>query len=143
MKHLSILKYLFLFGLFYTSSVAQVKQITLPSSIGKQSSVIKKMQQEIAIITPDEEGEYNSESNYTFDSEGGTTVIKFTESSATTANDFFTAFSSKLQITPNDTFRLLKTEQDDIGFTHYRFQQQYKGIPWMEFNFCCMKKMEN
>ncbi|MEY4964061.1 MAG: hypothetical protein RLZZ323_1380 [Bacteroidota bacterium] len=129
MKYPSTLKYLFLFGLFYTSSVAQVKQITLPSSIVKQSSVIKKTQQEIVIITPDEEGESNLESNYTFDSEGGTTVIKFTESSATTANDFFTAFSSKLQITPNDTFRLLKTEQDDIGFTHYRFQQQFKGIP--------------
>ena len=129
MKHLSILKYLFLFGLFYTSSVAQIKQITLPSSIGKQSSVIKKTQQEIATITPEEEGEDNSESNYTIDSEGGITVMKFTESSATTANDFFTTFSSKLLITPNDTFSLLKKEQDEIGFTHYRFQQQYKGIP--------------
>jgi Zn-dependent metalloprotease len=129
MKYLSVLKYLFLFGLFYTSSVAQVKQFKFPSSIGKQSSVIKKTQQEIAIITPEEEGEYNLESNYTFDSEGGTTVIKFTESSATTANDFFTTFSSKLLITSNDTFTLLKKEQDDIGFTHYRFQQQFNGIP--------------
>jgi Zn-dependent metalloprotease len=129
MKYLSVLKYLFLFGLFYTSSVAQVKQFKFPSSIGKQSSVIKKTQQGIAIITPEEEGEYNLESNYTFDSEGGTTVIKFTESSATTANDFFTAFSSKLLITSNDTFTLLKKEQDDIGFTHYRFQQQFNGIP--------------
>ena len=129
MKYLSVLKYLFLFGLFYTSSVAQVKQFKFPSSIGKQSSVIKKTQQGIAIITPEEEGEYNLESNYTFDSEGGTTVIKFTESSATTANDFFTAFSSKLLITSNDTLTLLKKEQDDIGFTHYRFQQQFNRIP--------------
>ncbi len=128
MKYPSTLKYLFLFGLFYTSSVAQVKQITLPSSIGKQSSVIKKTQQQIAIITPEEEGENNLESNYTFDSERGTTIIKFTESSATTANDFFTVFSNKLQITSNDTFTLLKKEQDNIGYTHYRFQQQFNGI---------------
>ena len=129
MKNLSILKYHFLFILFITSSVAQVKQITLPSSIGKQTSAIKKTTQEIVTITPDEEEGNNTDSNFTFDSVSETIVIRFTESSSTSANDFFTAFSSRLQITANDTFRLLKTEQDNIGYTHYRFQQQFKGIP--------------
>ena len=124
------INFIFIFLLAYNSIlIGQVKQITLPTNIGKQSSVIKINQQDIEIITPDEEGERNLESNYTFDSEGGTTVIKFTESSSTNANDFFTTFSSKLLITSNDTFTLLKKEQDNIGFTHYRFQQQFKGIP--------------
>jgi Zn-dependent metalloprotease len=108
----------------------QVKPIILPSNMGKPA-VVKKIKQNISVITPDEEVEGSSNEIYgsSFESEEGTTVIRFSESSVTTANDFFATFSSKLLISSNDTFTLLKKEQDDIGYTHYRFQQHFNGVP--------------
>ena len=132
MKYLSKFNIIIFIALsFYCAmAVAQVKPISLPTNIGKPP-VVKKIKQNISVIAPDEEveGEGSAVNESSIESEGGATVIKFSGLSATTANDFFTTFSSKLLITPNDTFGLLKKEQDNIGFTHYRFQQHFKGVP--------------
>lgn len=143
MKYLSKLNCLFFIALsFYcTMSFGQVKTIKLPSIISKPA-VVKKIKQNISVITPDEEVEGNGDEIYgsSFESEGSTTVIRFSESSATTVNDFFTAFSSKLQTSSNDTFTLLKKEQDNIGYTHYRFQQHFKGVPLEGVQFLLHEK---
>jgi len=34
-----------------------------------------------------------------------------------------------LQLEADDDLQLLKTEEDQLGFRHYRYQQTYKGIP--------------
>lgn len=132
MKYLLKLNCLFFIALsFYCAmAFAQVKTINIPSIISKPA-VVKKIKQNISVITPDEEVEGSSNEIYgsSFESEEGTTVIRFSGSSVTTANDFFAAFSIKLLISSNDTFTLLKKEQDDIGYTHYRFQQHFKGVP--------------
>jgi Zn-dependent metalloprotease len=123
-------KVFLLLVLVATSLVAQVKPISLPTNIGK-SPVVKKINQNISVITPDEEVEGSGNEIYgsSFESDGGTIVIRFSELSSTPAKDFFTTFSSKLIISSNDTFTLLKKEQDDIGYTHYRFQQHFNGVP--------------
>ena len=36
---------------------------------------------------------------------------------------------SLLQLEANDKLQLLKTEKDQLGFHHHRYQQTYKGIP--------------
>jgi len=131
MKYLSKLNCLFFIALFfyYSTVFAQVKPIKLPSNIGNPA-VVKKIKQNISVITPDEEVEGSDNEIYgsTFESEEGTTVIKFSESSVTTADDFFATFSSKLLISSNDTFTLLKKEQDNTGYTHSRYQQHFKGV---------------
>lgn len=33
-----------------------------------------------------------------------------------------------LKAKPDDDFRLIKTEQDELGITHQRYQQYYKGV---------------
>jgi Zn-dependent metalloprotease len=132
MKYLSKFNILIFIALpFYCAmAVAQVKPISIPTNIGKPP-VVKKIKQNISVIAPDEEveGEGSAVNESSIESEGGTTVIRFSELSTTSSSDFFTIFSSKLLITPNDTFSLLKKEQDNIGFTHYRFQQHFKGVP--------------
>lgn len=132
MKYLSKLNCLFFIALFFYYSIvfAQVKPIKLPSNIGKPA-VVKKIKQNIFVITPDEEVEGSGNEIYgsSIETVGGTIVIRFSDLSSTSANDFFTTFSSKLKIGYNDTFTLLKKEQDDIGYSHYRFQQHFKGVP--------------
>jgi Zn-dependent metalloprotease len=122
-------------------SFGQVKTIKLPSIISKPA-VVKKIKQNISVVAPDEEveGEGSDVNGSSIESEGGTIVIRFSELSATTANDFFTAFSSKLQTSSNDTFTLLKKEQDNIGYTHYRFQQNFKGVPLEGVQFLLHEK---
>jgi bacillolysin len=41
---------------------------------------------------------------------------------------FFADQKKALGLAVNDEMKLYKTEQDQIGFTHYRFQQYYKGL---------------
>ncbi len=55
-------------------------------------------------------------------------IIQFSEKSQTSAKDFFESFAKSLTITDADKFNLLKSENDEIGFTHYRYQQTYKSI---------------
>jgi bacillolysin len=43
------------------------------------------------------------------------------------ATTFFSTQKKALQLNDEDDMRLYKPEQDNIGFTHYRFQQYYKG----------------
>ena len=57
--------------------------------------------------------------------------IKFTTKSTATANTFFQEFAKLFPLTANDKFELVKSEKDNIGFTHYRYQQYYKGISVM------------
>ena len=143
MKYLSKFNCLFFIALslYCTMSFGQVKTIKLPSIISKPA-VVKKIKQNISVVAPDEEveGEGSDVNGSSIESEGGTIVIRFSELSATTANDFFTAFSSKLQTSSNDTFTLLKKEQDNIGYTHYRFQQNFKGVPLEGVQFLLHEK---
>ncbi len=55
-------------------------------------------------------------------------IIQFKEKGKTTVNNFFNLFSKELKISNSDNFNLLKLEKDEIGFTHYRYQQTYNGI---------------
>src|SRR5690349_11507340 len=41
---------------------------------------------------------------------------------------FFTNQKKALGLTANDEMKLYKTETDNIGYTHYRFQQYYKNL---------------
>ena len=66
--------------------------------------------------------------NYTVQRDGDYSIIKFSEKSQTTATDFFQSFAKDFIISDADKYNLLKTENDEIGFTHYRYQQSYKGI---------------
>ncbi len=41
----------------------------------------------------------------------------------------FLAQKAALGLSPDDSFVLLKTQKDELGKTHYRYRQTYKGIP--------------
>ncbi|MBK8965920.1 MAG: hypothetical protein IPM36_04425 [Lewinellaceae bacterium] len=43
------------------------------------------------------------------------------------ARDFFTDCKAALGTVARDEFRLLRTNTDDLGMTHYRYQQYYRG----------------
>ncbi|MDQ3073108.1 MAG: M4 family metallopeptidase [Bacteroidota bacterium] len=44
------------------------------------------------------------------------------------APEFVTWLQSHLNARPEDNFRLIRAEKDQIGFTHYRYMQTYKGL---------------
>ncbi|MFK8104555.1 MAG: M4 family metallopeptidase [Saprospiraceae bacterium] len=44
------------------------------------------------------------------------------------ASDIFEQHKSAFDLTSNDEMQLMKMEKDDLGFTHYRFQQWHKGL---------------
>ncbi len=65
---------------------------------------------------------------YTVEKEGNFTFIHFNKKSNITAKNFFSIFTTNFNLTEEDSFVLLKQENDNINFTHYRYQQYYKGI---------------
>ncbi len=69
--------------------------------------------------------------NYSFQKEVYYSTIKFTSKSDVVSRDFFRAFGQQLNISSSDSFKLIKTEHDEIGFTHYRYQQIFKGFTVM------------
>ena len=54
--------------------------------------------------------------------------LYFKSEKAVIANSIFENHKSKFGLGKDDGMVLYKTEKDDIGFTHYRFQQIYKGL---------------
>ncbi|MBK7958712.1 MAG: hypothetical protein IPK03_11780 [Bacteroidetes bacterium] len=55
--------------------------------------------------------------------------MKFSEKSKIDASNFFQSFYKYFGLTKNDSFALYRSEKDNIGFTHYRYQQCFKGLP--------------
>lgn len=53
--------------------------------------------------------------------------VKFWDDSTIKANTFFSRFKDLLSLTNDDVMHLVKTKKDDIGFTHYKYQQYYKN----------------
>lgn len=82
------------------------------------------------IIRPSGQAQQKQTPNneYTFQKDAEYSVIKFSEKSKVTTNSFFQEFSNAFGITDADKFVVYKTENDEIGFTHYRYQQSFKGI---------------
>lgn len=60
---------------------------------------------------------------------GTPSQIKFSKESDIQADEIFSLLSDDFGFSEDDEYRLYKTEQDNIGFTHYRYQQYYKGVP--------------
>lgn len=65
---------------------------------------------------------------YTIQKDANYSLIKFAENSKISTNNFFQEISNAFGITDADKFVVTKTENDEIGFTHYRYQQLYNGI---------------
>ncbi len=78
--------------------------------------------------SPDTIPNLEKNDRFVIDKRGNNIYIKFSPKSNTSASNFFQEFASIFNLTPNDKFELLNTEKDDIGFTHYSYQQYYKGI---------------
>jgi Zn-dependent metalloprotease len=66
--------------------------------------------------------------NYSIQKDADYSMVKFTEKSKVTINDFFHSLKREFNISDADNFTIVKTENDEIGFTHFRYQQTYKGI---------------
>lgn len=61
--------------------------------------------------------------------------FRFAEGKEIVFQDFLPWLSSNFKISPKISFKLKKTETDDLGFTHYRFQQIYNNIPVLGVEF--------
>ena len=63
------------------------------------------------------------------DRNGNPTFVKFdTKSRSYTKSETKAVLSSIFEMTKNDEYKSLRSEKDQIGITHERFQQYYKGI---------------
>ncbi|WP_296685827.1 CUB domain-containing protein [Flavobacterium sp.] len=141
MKHLSILKYLFLFGLLYTSSVAQVKQITTPNINNPfktkiQSKTLQKKVISPAIsvvdttINPTTKIETINGSFMLDLKDLSNPIAKKVQNSktakgATNSIDFNTWFN----LNSKHSFRLINEKVDDSIYSHQYYQQYYEGYP--------------
>ena len=117
-----------LFILINTLSFGQVKQITPPNITNPFQT--NKVKRQGTIIKPQKTNEsVKQNEDFIFQTEQNNIIIQFNEKSQTKASDFFQKFTRKLEIKNDDTFSLIKSENDNIGFTHYRYQQNYKNLP--------------
>ena len=57
------------------------------------------------------------------------TLIKFAEGAEIRFSEWESWFKNHFKISPDFGLQLLRTESDKLGFTHYRYQQTYKGFP--------------
>lgn len=59
----------------------------------------------------------------------GSSWIQFKPTVTIHGNQFFSQYQKALNFGSSDEMRLVKTETDQLGFTHYRYQQYHQGIP--------------
>lgn len=55
--------------------------------------------------------------------------VKFIENSGITEAGFVQWLKSSLKASPEIDFKLVRSETDDLGYTHHRYIQTYNGIP--------------
>jgi Zn-dependent metalloprotease len=73
---------------------------------------------------------------------GGEEWIRFLPDQNIKANAFFPLFKKELGLGDNDQMEIFQQKKDQIGFTHHRFQQHYKGIP-VEWAIYLIHEKEN
>ena len=54
--------------------------------------------------------------------------LMISERDSVTSSSFFNEYGNLLGLRAEDDMELYKTEEDDLGFVHYHFQQKYKGL---------------
>ena len=57
-----------------------------------------------------------------------TNFFTYKENNPLTAEGLVTHHKNELGLSENDALISLKSETDQLGFTHFKYQQQYKGI---------------
>jgi len=55
--------------------------------------------------------------------------VKFELDNAIPKNEFFAWLSDAVPTSANTSFRLLRQETDELGYTHYKYAELFKGIP--------------
>ena len=68
------------------------------------------------------------------DETGIPTFIRFDEKKSVSENNAYNLLRDELQLQSTDKLKLIKESTDQLGFTHKRYQQYYKGIK-VEFVF--------
>lgn len=61
--------------------------------------------------------------------EGNTDWMRIKEGVVISADDLLRDFGKDLGLSDADEMRLFRTDHDDLGFTHHRYQQFYKNVP--------------
>jgi len=61
-------------------------------------------------------------------SHNGTSWVQFKNTFTVKGTTVFSQYKSAFGLKANDEMRLVKTETDALGFTHYRYQQYHKGV---------------
>ena len=59
----------------------------------------------------------------------GTSWVQFKPTVTIRATQLFNQYEKAFGLGQSDEMRLLKEETDNLGFTHYRYQQYHKGVP--------------
>ncbi|RDC66444.1 M4 family metallopeptidase [Adhaeribacter pallidiroseus] len=68
-------------------------------------------------------------------------VITFNKNNTkVTAKNFFQEFKDILSLKTDDHFVFINSKNDNLGFTHYRYDQFYKGVPVMGGQFLIHEK---
>lgn len=62
------------------------------------------------------------------DSNMGTTWIKFKSNVSVKPTQLFDQYKKAFNLGSDDEMRLIKSETDELGFTHYRYQQYHQGV---------------
>ncbi len=112
-------------------AIGQSKEVILSSFERPISTKNKIEQPKTETIKPTNEGKvniYKVADFYNIEKEGNFTFIQFNKKSNIKSKNFFNIFKTNFNLTEEDSFVKVKQENDNINFTHYRYQQYYKGI---------------
>ena len=118
--------------LFSHSAIGQTKEVIQSNFVNPFMKKETSEEQKVNIIKPANEittATNKGNENYTIDKDGSYTMIHFAENSKIAAKDFFQQFTKYFNFTEQYTFNLIRQENDNIGFTHYRYQQFFNGVP--------------
>ncbi len=122
-------------GTLFIFSLAFGQKIQQPVPNFESPFQKKTSSSQQATLAPTRSGDFvgkkpkGSIENYNIVHSNDYSVITFSENSRIIASDFFQILKSDLGLSESDNFKLIKTENDEIGFVHYRYQQIYNDIP--------------
>ncbi len=69
--------------------------------------------------------------------------INFTDDNPINATSIFDTYKSEFGLSADDEMRITKTETDNLGFTHFRYQQYYKNLKVMYAEYIVHQSAED
>lgn len=117
---------LFVLLTFFSHNI--LAQKGLQPNLEKAKKEFDYLDSQKRILQQQAQNEFLQKPGFSIEKQKSRYTFSFEKNYTISANNFFQKFSNELGIKTIDKFKYIQSQKDNLGYTHYRYDQYYNGI---------------